>query len=81
MPDEYDELPLTVAEQRLRTEIEDHRSEMGRLGRRRARLLADEVDRRGRGGPAQIAEELGLSLPAVNKLVHEGRQARQAQVE
>ncbi|GAA2159473.1 hypothetical protein GCM10009783_18810 [Glycomyces lechevalierae] len=81
MPDEYDELPLPEAEQQLRAEIEEHRTAMGRLGRRRAQLLADEVDRRGRGGPAQIAEELGLSLPAVNKLVHEARRARRAHEE
>lgn len=81
MSDEFDDLPLAEVEQRLRAEIEEHRAAMGRLGRQRARLLADEADRRGRGGPTQIAEELGLSLPAVNKLVYEGRQARKAQTE
>jgi DNA-binding MurR/RpiR family transcriptional regulator len=76
MPDEYDDLPLPEAEQRLRAEIEEHRSEMSRLGRRRARLIAAAVERHGRGGPAIVATETGLSVPAVNKLVHEDRKQR-----
>jgi hypothetical protein len=74
MSDEYDDLPLAEAERRLREEIEEHRAAMGRAGRRRAQLVAAEVQRRGRGGPAQVAAELGLSEPAVRKLVHEAKE-------
>jgi hypothetical protein len=75
MHDEYEDLPLAQAEQRLRDEIEAHRQAMGPLGRRRAELVAAEVARRGPGGAIQVAAELGLSEAVVRRLVHEARKA------
>jgi DNA-binding MurR/RpiR family transcriptional regulator len=78
MRDEYDDLPLAEAEKRLRDEIEAHRQAMGPLGRRRAELVAAEVARRGRGGAAEVARELGLSEAAVRRLLHEARSQSQS---
>jgi predicted ArsR family transcriptional regulator len=73
MQDEYEGLPFAEAEQRLRDEIEAHRQAMGPLGRRRAELVAAEVARRGPGGARDVAEEMGLSEPAVRRLMREAR--------
>jgi DNA-binding MurR/RpiR family transcriptional regulator len=73
MKDEFEDLPLTEADELLRAEIEAHRDAMRQLGRRRAALIEAEVQRRGRSGVAEIADELGLSQSAVRRVITEAR--------
>lgn len=69
MPTESESTTLAQADRQLRAEIEAHRTAMGKLGQRRATLVAAEVHRRGRTGVAEVAAELGLSESAIRRLV------------
>jgi hypothetical protein len=77
MSDEYEHLPLDEADRRLREAIEKHRAAMAPLGRRRAELVAADVQRRGQRGVAEVAAVLGLSESAVRRLVSEAKRHAQ----
>jgi DNA-binding MurR/RpiR family transcriptional regulator len=78
MPTEPAQTPLAQADQQLREEIEAHRAAMSEIGKRRAALVANAVNLRGRTGVAEVADELGLSQSAVRRLIGEARKAPSA---
>jgi DNA-binding MurR/RpiR family transcriptional regulator len=75
MSTESESAPLAEADHRLREEIEAHRAAMSEIGKRRAALVANAVQLRGRAGVAEVAAELGLSQSAVRRLIAEARKA------
>lgn len=76
MFDELDDLPLAEADRRIRERLDEIRAQMSGLGRYRASRIAAEVERRGRGGVASVAEELGIKPVAVYRVLSEAKKHR-----
>jgi hypothetical protein len=61
---------------RIDGEIEQLRARIGGLADQRARLIAEEVARRGRGGVQQVAEELETSRVRISQILRRAREKR-----
>ncbi|EIF01220.1 hypothetical protein SacglDRAFT_00005 (plasmid) [Saccharomonospora glauca K62] len=62
--------------EQLTAEIDRLRTRAAELADQRARLIAEEVARRGRGGARTLANELGVHEARVSQLVARARKGR-----
>lgn len=73
MFDEFDDLDLATADQRIRERLDELRAQMSALGQYRADRIRAAADEHGRGGAVIVARDLGITPVAVYRILDTAR--------